>query len=240
VKSVADELLKLRFAAGPIQSFYLNEDRVNERFTSHLGAITSWTRTAGKEAGGGIDLKVVKAEVKGSGGSDVTYGIDDPLARALLLRHGLERAGVIRKPEAATVVGEYVIASGRACLRHPEAEKGYPPGLVDHSQCIPAMDPRYRKLDFDRARAEAVRLALAGPAQTNDRMWLLVLTSGNEILAAAVLNSLWINDAMISYLHFRWTMFGTLRERIDNVPVLAAIHVWATLPTDVMFPVHAG
>ena len=61
-------------------------------------------------------------------------------------------------------------------------------------------------------------------------------SSGEEILAAAVLNSLWINDAVISYLHFQWTMFGTLRERIDNVPVLAAIHVWATLPPDVMFP----
>jgi hypothetical protein len=38
VESVADELLKLRFAPGPIQSFYLNEDRVNERFTSLWGA----------------------------------------------------------------------------------------------------------------------------------------------------------------------------------------------------------
>jgi hypothetical protein len=80
-----------------------------------------------------------------------------------------------------------------------------------------------------------MRIAIAGgPSQTNDRMWLLVLTAGDEIQAAAVLNSHWIDDALISYVHHSWSLFGTLRERINDVPVLAAIHVWVTMPTEVM------
>jgi hypothetical protein len=83
-------------------------------------------------------------------------------------------------------------------------------------------------LNLDRARAEALRLALAGPASTNDRMWLLTLGLDSDVTAAAILNSLWISDAIVSYIHADWSIFGTLRERIGGVPTLAAIHAWVT------------
>ncbi len=235
MNGMADELLKLRFSPGPLQSLYLNEDRVNERFISHLGAITAWTRSAEKGAGGGVNLSLVKGEVKGGLGNQVTYGVDDPTTRALLLREALRTAGVVRIPQSATV-GQYVIATGQACLRHQtmEEENFSLSSQLRHYGCVPDTDPRYKQLELDRSRAEAVRLALAGPAGSNDRMWLLMLTHDDQIHAASVLNSRWLNDAIISYLNTSWTVFGTLREQISGVPTLAAIHVWATMPTDVM------
>jgi hypothetical protein len=53
-------------------------------------------------------------------------------------------------------------------------------------------------------------------------------------VTAAVLNSLWISDAVPSYIHADWAMFGTLREHIGGVPTLAAIHVWVNMPETVM------
>jgi hypothetical protein len=136
---VADEIVKLRFSPGPLQSLYLNHDRINERFVSHLGAITAWTQSADKEGGAGLDLKIVKADARAKRGNQITYGVDDPVVRALLLRQALQAAGVVHSPESATV-GQYVIVSGRACLRNPQAEATYPPGLHLHADCISTDD----------------------------------------------------------------------------------------------------
>jgi len=230
---VADEILKLRFTCGPIQSLYLNEDRVSERFTSHLGAITTWTRTAEREGGGSVDLKLVKGDVREHATNAITYTIADPLVRALLVREALQASGVVHSSESATV-GQYVLVSGRACLRRPEAEKLFPLDWQVHADCLPVTDPRYAELEMDRARAEVFRLALAGPASVPDRMWLLTLSDRDDIKAASVLNSRWIDDAVVSYLHTSWEMFGTLRESASGVPLLAAIHVWASMPANVM------
>src|SRR5713101_3153529 len=96
--SVADEILKLRFTPGPLQTLYLNEERANERFISHLGAITGWTHSAGKEGGGGADLQIVKADARANTSNAITYGIENPLVRALVLREALHTSGNIRSP----------------------------------------------------------------------------------------------------------------------------------------------
>jgi hypothetical protein len=237
--SFADDLVNLRFMPGPLQSLYLNQDRVNERFNSHLGAITTWTRSVDREKSGGGDLKVVHGGVARTSSQEVAYGVESPVVRALLLREALEAQRVVRSPDSA-MVGQYVLASGRSCLRHPEAEAKYPPGLIDHSSCIQETDERYEALELDRARAESVRLALAGPASTNERMWLLLLQDAGNLNAAAVLNSRWIDDAVVSYMHATWTMFGTLRDEVADVPLIAAIHVWVAMDAYVMSSVDIG
>jgi hypothetical protein len=221
MNSITDDLLSLRFASGPVESMYLNEDRIEERFISHLGAITSWTRSARNEAGAGVNLEIVGGDKRKAKSDELTYDLHAALARALVLRTALQAENVIR-PSGEAGVGQYVVASGAPCLRSPHFQS-------DHEQgCIADTDVRYQSLEADRARQEAMRLALAGPGGTNDLFWLLMLTDGDELTAASVLNSRWINDAVVSYVHMnmKWTIFGTLRERISGVPTLAAIHVW--------------
>jgi hypothetical protein len=219
---IADDILKVRIAGRPSQTLYLNNDRVNEQFVSQLDTISEWLRHNNANAQSEVN-------VSGTGDGAGTLG-SQPLARALAVREALQWIGAVRSPAEADV-GQYVISTGRSCLRHPQLEANYPPGLKPHDDnCIPVDDPRYQSLELDRARAEAVRFALGGgAAQVNDRMWLLTLTEGSDISSAAVLNSLWINDAVISYLHDPWTMFGVYRERVSDVPLIAAIHVWVKM-----------
>jgi hypothetical protein len=92
--SFADDLVNLRFMPGPLQSLYLNQDRVNERFNSHLGAITTWTRSVDDAAFGP--------------GGDRTYfvesGFDSMRELAMLVvdyRRQAERLGCIPMSRAA-------------------------------------------------------------------------------------------------------------------------------------------
>lgn len=222
---LANELLKLRFMAGPVESLYLNVDRVNERFVSHVGAISEWIRTAETEGGGGVDLKVVSAEATKSAGNQITYDVSQPFVRSLLLRESLTAQGWVTAAAAATE-GQYVLCDGDACLRSPQLGNRFPPRLIRHRPwCPDDSDPLAQRLEDERAMEEAVLSALAG-RKRKDQLWLLLLVSGDAVRAAAVLNSRWISDAVISYWHKPWVIFGTVRERVDGVPLIAAIHVW--------------
>lgn len=230
---LAEELLNLRFVPRPLESVYLNDGRVAERFVGHLGSIGEWTRRAQHEGGVGVDLKVINAHGTMGGGNELSYDLHDITVRAILLREALQAANVIHSPEEATA-GQYVICSGRACLRHPDIDPRLPI-LINHDEgCLAEADPRFIALERNRASIEAFRLALAGPAPSNDRMWLLTLGPGAAVKAAAILNSACIRFTASSYAHFDWTMFGTLRERIEGVPTLTAIHIWVTMPENVM------
>jgi hypothetical protein len=219
--TLGDEILRLPVAAEPSQTIYLNNERVDEQFIAQLESISEWINQTGANAQGEVSVSGVEGNVG-------TLG-DKPLARALVVRETLQSLGAIRSPNDAAARGQYVMGMGRSCLRHPQLEANLPTTVELHGECISGTDQRYQSLEFDRARAEAVRLALAGPASSNDRMWLLVLTEGDEINCAAVLNSRWINDAVISYLHEPWAIFGIFRQRIADVPVLGAIHVWVQM-----------
>src|SRR5262249_54360201 len=157
--------------------------------------------------GAGVNLKLVSGDKRKTSGDELTYDLHAALARALVLRTALQAENVIR-PSREAGVGQYVVATGTPCLRSPHFFEDLP-------GCIPDTDVRYQSLEGDRARQEAMRSALAGPGGTNDLFWLLMLTEGDELIAASVLNSRWINDNVISYAHLniKWSMFGTLRER---------------------------
>jgi hypothetical protein len=59
-------------------------------------------------------------------------------------------------------------------------------------------------------------------------MWLLTLSDNENIAVSSVLNTRWINDTYISYIgsDIPLGIFGILRQRIAEIPVLAALHVW--------------
>jgi hypothetical protein len=224
--NVAEEILGLRFSSGPIQSLYLNEDRVNENFTIQLGAVAALVRSAGNQGAGTLNFKIVEVSKQKAAGNEIHYDLHDPLARALTLRTALQSENLIQAPDNAAV-GQYVVGSGVASLRSPDLGlfySVYPQRILDD-------DPRIQELERDRAASEAMRIALAGPGATSDRMWLLTLTDDDQIAAASVLNTRWIDDSVISYVStmFKWHIFGTLRQRISGVPLLAAIHVWIEL-----------
>jgi hypothetical protein len=227
---VAEEILAFTLSSGPIQSLYLNEDRVNENFTTQLGAVAILVGSAGKQGVGTLNFKIVEVSKQKKAGNEIQCDLRDPLARALAPRTALQSENLTKTPNNAAV-GQYFVGSGLPCLRSPDLGSFYP---IDR-QYIPDAGPRVQELERDRAASEAIRIALAGPTATSDRMWLLTLADGDQIVVASLLNTRWIDDSVINYIStmFRWHISGILRQRISGVPSLAAIHVWIELDEEV-------
>ncbi|NUK09487.1 hypothetical protein HRW18_16040 [Streptomyces lunaelactis] len=207
-------LANLRITAGPVETLYLNERRVEDRFISHLNAIESRTRTELREGGGEVGMAVVKLGGKRSTEQSTTYTLDKPIAQALLLHEALAQNGSLRRSPNDPHPGDYVQFAGRAFLSHPTRSPGDVP-LPTHTAAYPA-------LEAERARQESWQQALGSPDPT---MWLLVLDDDSKF-SAAVLASRWLNaDAITSYVHTRWQAFGVVEGVIDSVPLLSALHI---------------
>jgi hypothetical protein len=225
VTNVADEVLRLRFTGRHVESMYRNDDRIRELFVGRIGAIARLTRAAAKGANGSIGLKGI-AELAGerNWADTVEYDLHDPTAQALVLREALGNQHELHSA-ATAAPGQYVSVTGVSCLSRPTAEPG---GFNFHPNCRDSSDPVFAALDQARAMQEALYRSMT-PGE--EQMWLLTISDANQdITAAAILLRHWINtNAFMSYMHMPWEMFGTLRERVAGVPMLAAIHVIARL-----------
>lgn len=222
--SVADEVMKLSFTAGHVESMYRNDDRIRELFVGRVGSVRSWARSAAREGGGGVGLGVL--QLSGAAGQEnvVEYDLTDPTAQALVLRELLTEQGDVVGPADAQP-GSYVVVVGRACLRREEPAPE--PGSF-HADCVGG-DERYDQLERLRLHQEEQYLAMdPGDEQ---QMWLLTLEDPpGRLAAAAVLHRRWINqNAFVSYLHAPWEVLGVVYGRVETVPVLAALHVTTRL-----------
>ena len=211
-ESISDVVSQLRFQSGPVETLYLNEVRVRERFIAHLGAVEDVVRSATREAGGEIALPL-KIGGKVGGETSVTWTLSDPVAQVLVLRTALEERGEITgadRPEPGT----YVVRSGLALLSRPGAfSVGRP---VDPPELLAA-------LEQERQHQEGWLRAMQGPEA---KMWLLAVSDGPSV-SAAVLDNQWLRPGLPSYLGgaVPWEIFGTLRSYIEDVPLLALLHI---------------
>jgi hypothetical protein len=221
----ADEVLDLVVTElQPLQSLYLNQQRVDEHFTTQIGAIASLGVAVDREVSGTVDLKFFSIGKQKTVGEQVSYDMTNPLARVLVLRAALDLKGRIHRPEDAQI-NQYVVGSGVMCIQGP----GFvAPGLSD---CLDPTDPRMVALESNRAAVEAVRLGIGGPQPVWERMWLLTLLDDGHVNLATVLSTDAIDHAMSSYAigRFRCSVFGILRQMIEGVPMLSPIHAWIDL-----------
>src|ERR1051325_2415151 len=91
--TVADQLGRLQFVSGPVETLYLNEARTRDDFVGQIGAIESFTRTTTKS--GKVELPLPFVAIGGDVGAQagVTWSLEDPTAQALVLRAALDSAG---------------------------------------------------------------------------------------------------------------------------------------------------
>ena len=224
MEPVAEEVMRLRFTGRYVESMYRNDDRIRELFVGRIGAIAGFSRAAHREVNGSVGFKGI-ADLAGARGADqaVEYDLKDPTAQALVLRENLALAGELRDPATAQP-GQFVSVVGRSCVSRPPDQ---PIGFELHPpDCHAAEQPEFAELERQRALQEA---ALHLMTSGDEQMWLLAISDpGDRILAAAVLIRRWINqNAFPSYMHTPWDLFGIVRERVDGLPMLAAIHVVA-------------
>jgi hypothetical protein len=215
-ESVADQLGRLRFVSGPVETLYLNETRTREDFIGQLGAIESFTRSAIKE--GRIELPFLR--VGGGVGAEagVTWSLTDPIAQALVLRAALESAdSLVDVREAAP--GRYVQCAGRGQLSRP--------AMFDESHRMALQPEVYEELEAERAKQEEV-LKMIGQGEA--KMWLMTVENDTS-MAAAVLDGRWLRPNLGSWLggQERWDVFARARGKHQTgVPLLAALHITVT------------
>ncbi len=225
----------MRFSVGPIETTYLNEDRVRERFVSHHREIKDFTLGARRTAAGEIRLFGAKAGASRDETKGVTYGLEDPLTQALALRHALEQQpGAVAQPGDDNVAfGGYLVASGKPFLYGVAPDKK--PSDLKFLPSAPDV-PAGAFDELLAARAEQEQFARIGDPTA--RMWLLVLLGDDgSVVAAAVVPSKWLErrwGSIGSYIAHNWEVFGVVERVVDGVPLLTALH--ATVQFDAVRP----
>jgi hypothetical protein len=218
-ESVAEVQKGLSFVSGPVELVYLNETRVHDCFIGQLGAISSFTKTATKEAG--FETPVVKLSGGLSHQANVTWNLDkEPIAQALVLRSALESQGKLNGPDCTTS-GSYISFAGIAHISRPDAFEREHEDWLSRGQQRPHL---YSKLEVERAKIEE-RARIMEDLQVD--LWLLTLSEGNAV-CAATLDKRWLKSAAHHWLgpDFRWEIFGVLRDVHETgVPFLVALDV---------------
>ena len=215
---MAEQLAGLRFTSGPVETLYLNKNRVKDDFLGQIGAIESFTRTATKEGKVDVSIPLVALGGAAGAGAGVTWALTDPTAQALVLREALQSRGQLHDMSAVSP-GAYVQGAGRGLLSRPgmregEHRAGLPPGL-------------YEELEMERAEQEQILRMIDEP---DAMMWLLSV-QGVAFLVAAILDNRWLTPALPSWLGGTqlWNVFARARGQArGEASLLAAIHITAT------------
>jgi hypothetical protein len=200
--SIGEQLRSLQFTSGPVETLYLNENRVRDDFLGQIGAIESFTRSATKQ--GSVSGPLPILSIGGGVGAEagVTWTLTDVTAQALVLREALERRGELADIRSGAP-GGYVQAQGRGRLSGPEMR------AMEHQA---ALSPTiYDELEGERAQQEQVLRMIDKP---DAKMWLLTVHNDDLVVAAAVLDNRWLKPSSPSWLvsdNVRWNVFARMR-----------------------------
>jgi hypothetical protein len=120
-------------------------------------------------------------------------------------------------PLDSAAVGQYVLVRGDSCYRHsslPEAKWHSP-------ACDPPVD-----LEEWRSGAEELRAPFKNETGQPPMVYLLMVQLPTGDRAAALADLRWINDGVIPRkFHRPWTIFGTLEDKVGDIPLITPIHV---------------
>lgn len=107
VSDIPDVLTSVTFTTDPIDTLFLNERRVSEQFTLHLGAINSFVRSYSSGKRAGTDIRIFRGELSAEQSNQVTWSLEAPIAQALVLRAALTERNVIQDPAKLATANTY-------------------------------------------------------------------------------------------------------------------------------------
>jgi hypothetical protein len=227
-QSVSDTINWLSFPRQAYPNFYLNVERLRQRFRGYLGSISQFSKSIDKSAGANATVKAlfVEAGIQGSHGdaSEIQWDVTDPLAQALILRAYLATAGELHSDARSAPVTDFVLVRGPGGLVLPfddtrsvlENEKGISPDVAAEIAAeqewqatigITGTDPKHRYW----------------PAYAN--------TDGGLVVSLLGQNSL-IQTEVRSYIgvDLTYCMFGQKIRDWNSWTLLAPLHVWVEPP----------
>ncbi|HEY3089760.1 MAG TPA: hypothetical protein VGJ59_17050 [Jatrophihabitantaceae bacterium] len=122
-QSVSDTIEWLSFPRQAYPNFYLNVQRIDQRFQGYLGSIREFNQSVEKSVEPNAKVKTVFLEAGvnvGRGtGAEIAYDLAKPLAQALVLRAYLATVGELQTDARSAPVTDFVLARGRGALIQP-------------------------------------------------------------------------------------------------------------------------
>jgi hypothetical protein len=215
MNDISDVLNSLTFTADPIDTLYLNERRVSEHFIINLGAIESLIRSVSSGKSGGTDLKIVQGEVSAQQSAQVTWNLQSPIAKALVLRAALtEKRNAFQEPDEASE-GDYVLISGIGYVTAADYEVDSMRELID-----PIEEGLYDQIESARSSREKWKKK-SDP--TSEQFTLTLLRDERPRVCVTFLDS-----RGLSLDSEHWALptevFGAVRERIGTALRVRCIH----------------
>jgi hypothetical protein len=211
-ESVPDVIGRLRFVSSPAPAIYLNERLVRELFVAHLGAIGSFTRTAGRELAGEAGAAILRVGGTRSGTQQVDYDLRDPLTQALVLHSALGREGKVQSVRADLPVGTYIEAIGEAYM--PDLGLGQSP--------LDELDDIVAELQSELDRQQQVVRAF----EDTETALVLLLMKSNSSLAGSVIDRHHVRPGTAaSYLTETQVAFGLMERSVAGVPLFTLLYM---------------
>jgi hypothetical protein len=122
-QSVSDTISWLSFPRQAYPNFYLNVQRIGQRFHGYLGSIREFSESVERsgEANASVKALFFQAGIEGGrgGGAEIAWDLDDALAQALVLRAYLTTAGELHTDARSAPVTDFVLARGQGRLVQP-------------------------------------------------------------------------------------------------------------------------
>lgn len=216
MSDIPDVLNSVTFTADPIDTLFLNEQRVGEQFTLHLGAIKSFVRSYSSGKRGGTDIRIFRGELSAEQSSQVTWSLEAPIAQALVLRAALTERNVIQDPAQARK-GEYVVISGVGYLTGGDYELGTMRVLLD-----PIEEGLYDQIESERSSQEQ---RTKGKKLESELSSLTLLRDEAPRVCVTFLNERWLSDVS-EHWELRTEVFGVVRKRIGSALRVSCIHAY--------------
>jgi hypothetical protein len=235
------------FQGQPVTTLYMNESGLNSHFVGMLGSLSAKQREVQVQNSGNVSVGLPGAVSVGgktgrTSGGQFQWNLEDPTARALLLRVYLQSEKLLLvTPPTASDLGRWIVTEGDCLLFTPDG-KLFAEGMATSESTEVAAEANALM-----GKHEDTFNALLDVQQTQNiaheklggaRQYYLVVLRGEPGFSAAVVDKDHFNlNPVSSYFAGIWGMFGTIEAVIAGVPSITVVHAWLVKPRQPPEPV---
>jgi hypothetical protein len=221
--SVRERINWLSYPRQAYPNFYLNVQRIGQRFHGYLGSIREFSESVdeSREVNAKVKAVFVEAGVQGGRGrgAEIAYDVGDPLAQALVLRAYLAEVGELHDDARLAPMTDFVLARGRGGLVQPIHVADSP---VWHEAGI-APDV------VTEIAAEQHRQAAIGTgADPEPLYWAAYANTDRGLVVSLLGDASLIGTDVRSYsgLDMTYCIFGQKIRDWQSWTLLSPLHVW--------------
>jgi hypothetical protein len=208
-------------------SIYLHPARVDEGFLQQLGGVQQFALREVQTASAEVGVSwVLSAKGKGefAGGRDITFSLEKPVVRALVLRAHLARIGRLRQEVRGAPQFSYALACGSGSITYPADDGG--PGQSFHHLVPPVV--------ASEVTAEQITRGVRRHDDHDPQYWTLFCRASDGIAVALLGFDQMLDVGRTMSLigqPLKWCIFGQkLKDGSQQWTLLNPLHVWVEPP----------